>query len=112
METNQGKLFKNTAINIKVRIILWGALIRSILTYALHTKKLKRADIRKLETFTFRCIKQIEEKRPQYRAAHIARTQTYKDLQIPTIHMGRKTGNNETSPTNAKNMAHTPTNTK
>merc|ERR1712112_516759 len=84
MEANQEKLFQNTAISIKVRIILWNALIRSILTYALHTRELKHTDIQKLETFTFRCIKQIKETRPQYRAAHIARTQTYKELQTPT----------------------------
>jgi len=106
------KLFQNTAINRKVRIILWNALIRSILKYALHAKKPKYTDVRGLETFAVRCIKRIKDTMPQYRASRIERTQNYKDLQIPTINMARKTGNNATSSTNAKNMAHTPLNTK
>ena len=45
-----------------MRILLRNALIRSTLTYALHTQTNKqKTDIQKLETFMFKCIKQIHE---------------------------------------------------
>jgi len=71
---NAKKIFQNNALNKKIRLLLWNAIIRSTMTYALQTREIYKQDLRKLEQFTSKCIRQIME--PYwYKGKHISKIQ-------------------------------------
>ena len=73
------------AVNLYVRGTLRDALVRTTLTYALQTRDLNEQDIRKLEKFTFKCIRQIIEPRWYMRGTHIPKTHTYQRYGILVV---------------------------
>ena len=68
----------------KIRIILWDALIRSLITYALHTKT-QAIRKYKMEKFAFKCMRRIDGEKWWKKEPKPDREQTYKKYNQPTI---------------------------
>jgi len=47
------KIFTNQTLHTKIRILMWNAAIRAILTYGLQTRELKPTQYEKMEQFMF-----------------------------------------------------------
>ena len=62
----QGGKSPKTQYYTKTRMLLWKALIRSILTYALQTQTYQKGEIGKLEQFQFGCLRRIENEKWPY----------------------------------------------
>ena len=56
-------IFTNHILTERTRKMLWNALIRSTLTYALHTQEYAEIEIRKAEQFQNKCLRQIKNEK-------------------------------------------------
>jgi len=55
-------LFLNEGLKQRIRIQPWNALVRSTMTYALHTRTHEHIiQLQKMESFAYKCIRQIHD---------------------------------------------------
>ena len=82
----RNKLFLNEGIKPRIRIQLWNALVRSTQTYALQTKNIEHDQSRrKMEGFSYKCIRQIRNKHRYKEDKRLSRDSIYKKYTQPTI---------------------------
>ena len=105
---SQKTLFMNRTLYTKTKLLLWNAILRPTLTYALRTQKLKTEIAKKNGTISIRKYK--GDTRPKMVPA---KQETAKQTDTQNIsaannkNMATKTSNNTTSKTNHKSLENT-----
>ena len=100
----RNKIFQRTQLKPKTKLLLWNAVIRSTLTYALQTQNIGEKDQKSINAFTFKCLRQISNKYWYKKKHKPNRTKVYKKHRQPstiswiqklrTIHMLKHTAKN------------------
>ena len=101
------KLFNHSKIATRAKALLWNALIRSTLTYAIQTQDISQHGQRNVNGFTFKCTRQILH-RYWYNETH--KPQGKKRNASTTYHniMDQQTTNHAHAATDTRRMEHTP----
>ena len=100
-------IFTNQTLYKKTRILLWDALVRSTITYAIHTQEYTVREAKKLEQFQPKCLRQIQNEQWYINAEnHHTRKYTKHETTNHTD-MATKAGNNTTSKTNNNKLENT-----
>ena len=78
------RLLNKANLKTRIKTLLWNALIRSTLAYALQTQELSEKDKKRTDSFTFSCMRHLKNQHWIHESQRPNRLDTYTALKQPT----------------------------